>query len=105
MTIQWLFDSVCDSAMPAQILRHSRFIEALFDEYSTKNLCSFLTQFSDVSTFLCAKENFHMLAIIVNTNSSKQLLFTPGPDKVFLVLNYFQTMVYNDVALHCQMDM
>ena len=46
-----------------------------------------------------------MLAIIVNINSSKQLLFTPGPDKVFLVLKYFQTMVYNDVALHCQMDM
>ena len=46
-----------------------------------------------------------MLAIIVNTNASKQLLFTPGPEKVFLVLNYFQTMVYNDVALHCQMDM
>ena len=29
----WLFDSVGDSVVPAQNLRHSQFIEALFDEY------------------------------------------------------------------------
>ena len=33
-----LFDSACESAVSAQILRHLQFIEALFNEYSINKL-------------------------------------------------------------------
>ena len=48
LDVMWAFDSVRESAVSAQILRHSHFIETSFDEYLIKN--SFLMQFSDVST-------------------------------------------------------
>ena len=78
-----------DSAVSAQILRQSQFNEASLNEYSTKSPCSFLTQFSDANTLLCAKEDYH-----ANKNhqkiSSKKFSFTAGPDKIFLA---FQTAI------------
>ena len=65
MMIWWLFDSLCDNAVSPQILRHLWFIEGLFNGCSTKNTCSFLIQFSYVSTLLCVKESFHILRMII----------------------------------------